>query len=47
MVTEAIDFRFLVLAMVLIISGFLPQVFNIIATCFSVLINKISIYIDL
>ena len=33
--------------MVLIVSGFLPQVFNIIAVCFSVLLNKISIYIEL
>lgn len=41
------NFRFLVLAMVLIVSGFLPQVFNIIAVCFSVLLNKISIYIEL
>jgi hypothetical protein len=41
------NFRFLVLAMVLIISGFLPQVFNIIAVCFSVLLNKLSIYINL
>ena len=41
------NFRFLVLAMVLIVSGFLPQVFNIIAVCFSVLLNKLSIYINL
>ena len=41
------NFRFLVLAMVLIVSGFLPQVFNIISVCFSVLLNKISIYIEL
>lgn len=41
------NFRFLVLAMVLIVSGFLPQVFNIIAVCFSVLLNKLSIYIEL
>ena len=41
------NFRFLVLAIVLIISGFLPSVFNIIAVCFSVLINKLSIYIEL
>ena len=41
------NFRFLVLAMVLIVSGFLPQVFNIIAVCFSVLLNKLSIYIDI
>ena len=41
------NFRFLVLAMVLIVSGFLPQVFNIIAVCFSVLLNNISIYIEL
>ena len=40
-------FRYLILMVVLIIAGLLPQVFNIIATCFSVLINKISIYIDL
>lgn len=41
------NFRFLVLALVLIVSGFLPQLFNIIAVCFSVLLNKISIYIYL
>lgn len=40
------NFRFIVLAMVLIISGFLPFV-NIIAVCFSVLLNKLSIYIDI
>ena len=40
-------FRYFLLIVVLIIAGLLPQVFNIIATCFSVLINKISIYIDL
>ena len=41
------NFRHLVLLLVLIVAGLLPQVFNIIAACFSVLINKISIYIDL
>lgn len=41
------NFRFLVLVIVLIFSGLLPNVFNIIAVCFSVLINKLSIYIDL
>jgi len=41
------NFRYLVLILILIISGLLPQIFNIIAVCFSVLINKISIYIDL
>ena len=41
------NFRFIILAMVLIISGFLPEVFNIIAVCFSVLLNKLSIYIDI
>ena len=40
------NFRFIVLAMVLVISGFLPFV-NIIAVCFSVLLNKLSIYIDI
>lgn len=40
------NFRFIVLAIVLIISGFLPFV-NIIAVCFSVLLNKLSIYIDI
>ena len=41
------NFRYLVLILILVISGLLPQVFNIIAVCLSVLINKISIYIDL
>ena len=40
------NFRFLVLAIVLVICGFLPFV-NIIAVCFSVLLNKLSIYIDI
>ena len=41
------NFRFLVLAIVLIICGFLPEFVNIIAVCFSVLLNKLSIYIDI
>ena len=41
------NFRYLVLILVLLVSGFLPQLFNIIAVCFSILINKISIYINL
>lgn len=41
------NFRLLVLLVVLVIVGFLPQIFNLIATCLSVLINKISMYIDL
>lgn len=41
------NFRYLVLTIVLVISGFLPQIFNIIATCLSVLINKVSMYISL
>ena len=40
------NFRFLVLAIVLVICGFLPFV-NIIAVCFSVWLNKLSIYIDI
>ena len=40
------NFRFLVLAIVLVICGFLSFV-NIIAVCFSVLLNKLSIYIDI
>lgn len=41
------NFRYIVLIIILVISGLLPQVFNIIAVCLSILINKISIYIDL
>lgn len=41
------NFRYLVLILILVISGFLPQVFNIVAVCFSILLNKISILIDL
>lgn len=41
------NFRYIVLLLTLIISGLLPQVFNIIAVCLSVLINKLSVYIDL
>lgn len=40
-------FRYLVLILVLVVSGLLPMIFNVIAVCFSVLINKISMYIDL
>ena len=41
------NFRYLVLLLALIISGLIPEVFNIIAVCLSILINKISIYFDL
>ena len=41
------NFRYLIILLVLLISGFLPMVFNLIATCLSVLIIKISMYIDL
>lgn len=40
------NFRYLILLVVLLIIGFLPMIFNIIATCLSVLINKLSVYID-
>lgn len=40
------NFRYLVMLLVLLISGFLPMIFNLIATCLSVLINKLSVYID-
>ncbi len=41
------NFRYLLLILVLIISGFLPMIFNLIAVCFSILICKISMHLDL
>ena len=41
------NFRYLVMGLVLVMAGLLPMIFNLVATCFSVLINKFSIHIDL
>ena len=40
------NFRYLIMILTLMIAGFIPQLFNIISVCLSVLINKISIYIS-